>query len=59
MTRRLLFASRRGGFSSRGSSFGASELRNPERELFHFKRRLSLVGLLVFVAFCVGSGMKY
>ena len=27
-------------------------MRNPERELFHFRRRLSLVALLVFVAFC-------
>ena len=48
---RLLFTSRR-GFAARGSSFGASELRNPEREVFHFKRRLSLVAFLVFVAFC-------
>src|SRR5436190_6698487 len=48
---RLLFTSRR-GFAARGSSFGASELRNPEREVFHFKRRLSLVAFIVFVAFC-------
>jgi penicillin-binding protein 2 len=44
--RRLLFASRR-----RASSFGASELRNPERELFYFRRRLMVAGALVFVAF--------
>src|SRR5436190_13125830 len=48
---RLLFTSKR-GFAARGASFGASELRNPEREVFHFKRRLSLVALIVFVAFC-------
>ncbi len=48
---RLLFTSRR-GFTARGASFGASELRNPEREVFLFKRRLSLVAFVVFVAFC-------
>jgi len=48
---RLLFTSKR-GFAARGASFGASELRNPEREVFHFKRRLSLVAFVVFVAFC-------
>jgi penicillin-binding protein 2 len=48
---RLLFTSKR-GFAARGASFGASELRNPEREVFHFKRRLSLVAFIVFVAFC-------
>jgi len=49
---RLLFTSKRGGFARRSTSFGASELRNPERELFLFRRRLSLVAFLVFVAFC-------
>ena len=49
---RLLFTSKRGGFSRPGTSFGASELRNPEREVFLFRRRLSLVAFLVFVAFC-------
>ena len=44
--RRLLFASRR-----RASGFGASELRNPERELFYFRRRLMVAGALVVVAF--------
>jgi hypothetical protein len=48
---RLLFTSKR-GFAARGASFGVSELRNPEREVFHFKRRLSLVAFIVFVAFC-------
>ena len=52
MARRLLFTSRRRGFGGRAAALGASELRNPERELFHFRRRLSLVGLLVFAAFC-------
>src|SRR6476619_5516886 len=47
---RLLFTSKR-GFAARGTSFGASELRNPEREVFHFKRRLSLVAFIVLVAF--------
>ena len=50
MAGRLLFTSRRGGFGGRGG--GTSELRNPERELFLFRRRLSLVALFVFVAFC-------
>ena len=53
MARRLLFTSRRRGFArAGGGGLGASELRNPERELFHFRRRLSLVALLVFAAFC-------
>ena len=43
MAGRLLFTSRRGGFGGRGG--GTSELRNPERELFLFRRRLSLVAL--------------
>jgi len=51
MAGRLLFTSRRGGRAS-GASFGTSELRNPERDLFHFRRRLSLVAALVFIAFC-------
>ena len=50
MSKRLLFTERRRGFSRR-SGASASELRNPERDLFHFKRRLSLVALLVFAAF--------
>src|SRR5689334_9587939 len=49
---RLLFTSRRRRFASNGAGFGSSELRNPERELFLFRRRLSLVALLVFAAFC-------
>ena len=45
MARRLLFSSRR----RRG--FGSPELRNPEREVFLFRRRLGLAGVLVLVAF--------
>jgi penicillin-binding protein 2 len=48
---RLLFTSRRRGFGG-GRAAATSELRNPERELFYFRRRLSLVALLVFAAFC-------
>ena len=44
--RRLLFASRR-----QTNGFGASELRNPERELFLFRRRLMVAGVLVIIAF--------
>ena len=51
MANRLLFTSRRRGFGG-GRAAATSELRNPERELFYFRRRLSLVALLVFVAFC-------
>jgi len=47
MARRLLFTRRRDA-----TSFGSSELRNPERDLYLFRRRLSLVAALVFVAFC-------
>ena len=45
MTRRLLFARKR------SNGFGSSELRNPERELFLFRRRLMLAGALVVIAF--------
>jgi penicillin-binding protein 2 len=48
MPGRLIFTSR-----GRGSGgYEPSELRNPERDLFLFRRRLSLVGVLVFLAFC-------
>ncbi len=50
MARRFLFTSRRRGFDDR-SGFGSPELRNPEREVFLFRRRLGLAGVLVFVAF--------
>ena len=45
--RRLLFASRR----SAPSGFGSSELRNAERELFLFRRRLMIAAALVVIAF--------
>jgi len=48
MPRRLLFISRRDN-GTRG--FGSPELRNPERELFLFRRRLGLAGVLVVAAF--------
>jgi penicillin-binding protein 2 len=46
MSRRRLFASRR-----YEPSFGSSELRNPERELFLFRRRLMFAAALVLIAF--------
>jgi penicillin-binding protein 2 len=49
MPRRLLFISRRRDDVVGG--FGSPELRNPERELFLFRRRLGLAGVLVFIAF--------
>ena len=48
MPRRLLFSSRG---RRRDGGFGSPELRNSERELFLFRRRLGLAGALVFVAF--------
>ncbi len=48
MARRLLFSSRRRGF---GASLDSPELRNAERELFLFKRRLGVAGVLVLAAF--------
>jgi penicillin-binding protein 2 len=50
MARRMLFTSRAGGYGRR-NDFGASELRNPERELFHFRRRLAIAGVIVLLAF--------
>ena len=49
MSRRQLFPSRRRRHD--GGGFGASELRNPERELHRFRRRLSLAAVLVALAF--------
>jgi penicillin-binding protein 2 len=48
MARRLLFSSRRRGFSA---SLDSPELRNAERELFLFKRRLGVAGVLVLATF--------
>jgi len=45
--RRLLFARR-----SASTGFGSSELRNAERELFLFRRRLMIAAALVVIAFC-------
>jgi penicillin-binding protein 2 len=42
----MLFTSRQ-----RGSGFGSPELRNRERELFYFRRRLMVAGAFVFIAF--------
>ncbi len=49
--RRRLFSSRNGGFGG-GRAFGSSEMRNPERELFLFQRRLAVAGVVVLLAFC-------
>jgi penicillin-binding protein 2 len=50
MGRRLLFSSRRRRYGPSGLDT-SPELRNAERELFLFKRRLSLAGVLVLLAF--------
>jgi len=46
MARRLLFSSRR-----RGDGFDSPELRNAQRQLFLFKRRMGIAGVLVLAAF--------
>ena len=48
MARRLLFSSRSRRYDG---GFGKQEMRNPEREVFLFRRRLGLAGVLVLVAF--------
>ena len=48
MARRLLFSSRSRRYDG---DFGKQEMRNPEREVFLFRRRLGLAGVLVVVAF--------
>ena len=50
MMRRRLFASRSNGYGG-GRGFGAPEMRNPERELFLFQRRLVVAGVMVLLAF--------
>ena len=45
---RRLFANR----DRRGSALQPPELRNPERELQHFRRRLMIAGVVVLIAFC-------
>jgi len=47
---RFLFLSHGRGDAD-GGALGSPELRNPERELFHFRRRLSIAGVLVALAF--------
>src|SRR5664279_1927665 len=49
--RRRLFSSRGNGYGG-GRGFGSPEMRNPERELFLFQRRLAVAGVLVLLAFC-------
>jgi len=48
MARRLLFSSRR---RADGGGFESPELRNAERQLFLFKRRMGIAGILVLTAF--------
>jgi penicillin-binding protein 2 len=50
MARRLLFSSRRRAYGA-GGGFDSPELRNAERELFLFRRRLGVAGVLVVAAF--------
>jgi penicillin-binding protein 2 len=38
-------------FSSSNRGFGAPELKNPERELHHFRRRMMIAGVVMVVAF--------
>jgi penicillin-binding protein 2 len=49
MVRRLLFTSHKRGYTGDGG-FGA-ELKNPEREQFLFRRRLTVAGVLALLAF--------
>jgi penicillin-binding protein 2 len=51
MARRFLFISRKRGYG-RADRFGRPEMRNPERELFLFRRRLAVAGALALIAFC-------
>jgi penicillin-binding protein 2 len=50
MMPRRLFGKRGDAFGG-GRGFGSPEMRNPERELFLFKRRLAVAGVLVLLAF--------
>src|SRR4029453_16306731 len=50
MTRRLFSTRRRGFDSDRG--YGAPEMRNAEREVFLFRRRLVVAGGFALLAFC-------
>jgi len=50
MAKRLLFSSQRRAYGA-GSAFDSPELRNAERELFLFKRRLGVATVLAIAAF--------
>jgi penicillin-binding protein 2 len=50
MGRRFLFTRSRRGYH-RSGGFDRNEVRNPERELFFFRRRMAIAGVVVFVAF--------
>ena len=50
MARRRLFSSRRNGYGG-DRSFGAPEMRNAEREVFLFRRRLVVAGMVAMLAF--------
>src|SRR5438067_1842791 len=45
------FGSRRRRRYSAPTGFASPELRNPEREVFHYRRRLSVAAVLIVVAF--------
>ena len=55
MARRFPFSSRRRAYGT-GGGFDSPELRNAERELFLFKRRLGIAGALVVIAFAALFG---
>ena len=50
MARRRLFGPRRSGYAG-DRSFGAPEMRNAERDVFLFRRRLVVAGVLALAAF--------
>ena len=50
MSRRFLFTRSRRGYGSVGG-FDRHEVRNAERELFFFRRRIAIAGAFVFIAF--------
>ncbi|HET9340382.1 MAG TPA: penicillin-binding protein 2 [Casimicrobiaceae bacterium] len=52
--RRRLFSTRRR--ASDGAGFGSHELRNPEREVLWFRRRLAVAGIVVLGAFAALLG---
>ncbi len=50
MPRRRLFSTRSSGFDGH-RAFGSSEMRNPERDLFLFRRRLAVAAVFALLAF--------